>query len=143
MDVDFIGSACIRDRLLQGDHRIPNIKPFTDAASLDVLSSVSDILTYQLLQADIVKDSPILVAINNVPSDTLLPVFIVSKIDHSTVQLGGFIQTHIVDAPRLLVSRKAYWQMLNPSKQTGAYFLHIMNNDIDGSTILATKTDSA
>ena len=143
MDVDFIGSACIGYRLMQGDHHILNIKPFTDTANLDVLSIVSEILTYQLLQADMVKDYPILVAINNVPSDTLLPVFIASPIDHSTVQLGGFIQTHTVDAPQLLVSRKAYWQVLSPPKQAGAYPLHIMHNDIDASTTLAAKTDCA
>lgn len=147
----FIGSAVIRELILNHDYNVVNIDKLTYAGNLESLAAVSSNPRYTFEQVDICDKDNIRRIFRDCQPEGVLHLAAESHVDRSIVGPGEFIQTNIVGTYNLLECAREYCNrlkinvaeagseaasensLLQKKENPQFKFLHISTDEVFGS----------
>ena len=128
----FIGSAVVRQLILNTEHQVVNLDKLTYAGNLESLRSVSDNPRYAFEQVDICDAAEVKRVFNTHQPDLIMHLAAESHVDRSIDGPGDFIQTNLVGTFTLLEQARSYFQTLNLDRQASFRFHHISTDEVYG-----------
>jgi dTDP-glucose 4,6-dehydratase len=129
----FIGSAVVRQFLVETGHTIVNIDKLTYAANLSSLPGAGDNPRYRLEQADICDRAAMDRLFAHYKPLAVMHLAAESHVDRSIDGPGQFIQTNIVGTFTLLQAALGYWKSLGDPYRGAFRFHHISTDEVFGS----------
>jgi dTDP-glucose 4,6-dehydratase len=145
----FIGSAVVRELIVNSGYRVINVDKLTYAGNLESLVEIEGSERYVFEQADICDKSSMEVIFEKYQPDVVMHLAAESHVDRSIDGPGEFIQTNIVGTYTLLETARKYWSTLktsDPKKAQIFRFHHISTDevygDLHGVDDLFTETTS-
>lgn len=132
----FIGSAFIRTAISKG-HSVINVDSLTYAANLESLSSVSGHENYTFEKQDIRDAAAMAHLFTTHQPDAVLHLAAESHVDRSIDGPRTFIETNILGTFTLLQEARAYFETLEPSRQTRFRFHHVSTDEVYGDLELS------
>ncbi len=142
----FIGSAVLREIIINSNDEVLNVDKLTYAGNLDSLKFIQDNPRYSFFKADICDKSLITKAFCEFQPDAVMHLAAESHVDRSIDAPGEFIQTNIVGTYNMLNCAKIYWDSLDDNKKSSFRFHHISTDevygDLDGPEDLFEETTS-
>lgn len=128
----FIGSAVIRQILVNTKNRVINLDKLTYASNPIALESFKSHHRYSFEQADICDQIELQRIFNQYQPDTVLHLAAESHVDRSISGPTEFIQTNIVGTYQLLEVARNYWFELPEPKKDQFRFLHVSTDEVYG-----------
>jgi dTDP-glucose 4,6-dehydratase len=142
----FIGSAVIRNIILNTNDMVVNVDKLTYAGNPDSVALVADNDRYAFEQADICNRNAMDDIFTKHKPDAVMHLAAESHVDRSIDGPGEFIQTNIVGTYTLLEASRAYFLSLDQKKKDLFRFHHISTDevygDLDNPKDLFTETTS-
>lgn len=136
----FIGTNFVHSWLADSDELVLNLDKVTYAGNPDNLSALQNDGRYYFVQGDI-GDSTLLAALlTQFQPRAVLNFAAESHVDRSIAGPGEFIQTNVVGTFSLLEAVRAYWRLLDHSRQASFRFLQVSTDEVYGSL---SETDPA
>ncbi|MET0587379.1 MAG: dTDP-glucose 4,6-dehydratase [Novosphingobium sp.] len=129
----FIGSALVRQLVLEMGHEVLNVDALTYAGNEASLSVVQDKPNYRFLKANICDRAVIDRAISEFRPDRIMHLAAESHVDRSITGAADFIQTNVVGSFNLLEAARHYWNDLDGTAKTDFRFLHVSTDEVYGS----------
>ena len=129
----FIGSAVVRQLVLEKGYEVLTIDKLTYAGTQTSLTAVSDRPGYRFLKADICDREAVLRALCDFQPDRIMHLAAESHVDRSINGAKDFIDTNIVGTFTLLECARAYWSGLAPERKDAFRFLHVSTDEVYGS----------
>ena len=129
----FIGSAVVRQFILDSDHSVVNVDKLTYAGNLQSLASVADSPRYAFEKVDICDAAEVARVFREHQPDAVMHLAAESHVDRSISGPAAFIQTNIVGTYTLLEAARQYWNGLEGDKKAGFRFHHISTDEVYGS----------
>ncbi len=129
----FIGSAVVRQFILDTDYSVVNVDKLTYAGNLQSLASVSDSPRYAFEKVDICDAAEVARVFREHQPDAVMHLAAESHVDRSISGPAAFIQTNILGTYTLLEAARQYWIGLEGAKKTGFRFHHISTDEVYGS----------
>jgi dTDP-glucose 4,6-dehydratase len=140
----FIGSAVVREALLNQGHEVISLDCLTYAGNLDSLSSCWDHQDFCFEKVDICNAVDIRRVLNNHKPNAIMHLAAESHVDRSINCPAPFINTNINGTFILLEAARKYFDGLNDTQKTQFRFHHISTDevygDLDGTDKLFTET---
>lgn len=138
----FIGSAVVRELIVNSGHRVVNVDKLTYAGNLASLSSVEQDPRYVFEQVDICDPGEVSRLFQQYQPDVVMHLAAESHVDRSIDGPAEFINTNIVGTYTLLEAARSYWQQ--QGRPAAFRFHHISTDevygDLHGSDDLFTET---
>lgn len=128
----FIGSAVIREAIINTDHSIVNVDKLTYAGSLDSLRLIDKDDRYSFEQIDICDRVALRTVLANYQPDVIMHLAAETHVDRSIDGPDEFIQTNIVGTFSLLEEARLYWSNLQGIKRENFRFHHISTDEVYG-----------
>ena len=128
----FIGSAVIRQYILDTEHEVINLDALTYAGNLESLAMVSDHPRYHFEHVDIRNIQEVKRVFEEHQPDAVMHLAAESHVDRSIDGPADFIQTNIVGTYNLLDVAKAYWENLPQAKKNTFRFHHVSTDEVYG-----------
>lgn len=128
----FIGSAVIRQILVNTKHRIINLDKLTYASNSIALESFKSHHRYSFEQVDICDQIELQRIFSQHQPDVVLHLAAESHVDRSISGPADFIQTNIIGTYQLLEVSKEYWLKLSDQAQNQFRFLHVSTDEVYG-----------
>ena len=135
----FIGSAVIRNIILNTQDSIINVDKLTYAGNLESLKSIETSDRYTFIQADICHQENIEKILSVHQPDVLMHLAAESHVDRSIDGPSEFITTNILGTYSLLEASLKYWKQLSTEKQKLFRFHHISTDEVYGDLEDPTK----
>ena len=129
----FIGSAVVRQYILDTDISVVNIDKLTYAGNLESLEPVAKDARYTFEQADICDAVNVTRLFQKYQPAAVMHLAAESHVDRSISGPAAFIETNIVGTYTLLQAAREYWQQMAPSTQGAFRFLHVSTDEVFGS----------
>ena len=129
----FIGSALVRQLVLEKGYEVLNIDALTYAGNRASLHSVEDKPKYRFLQADICDRGTMERAFADFRPDRIMHLAAESHVDRSITGAADFIQTNVIGTFTLLETARAYWSNLVDGQKDSFRFLHVSTDEVYGS----------
>jgi dTDP-glucose 4,6-dehydratase len=129
----FIGSALVRNLVLNSAHHILNVDSLTYAGNLSSLSSVDSSDRYRFVQANICDTDRIGSIISDFQPDVVTHLAAESHVDRSIEGPAAFIQTNLVGTFSLLRATVDYWHSISKERQENFRFHHISTDEVFGA----------
>ena len=129
----FIGSALVRQIILETSATVINIDKLTYAGNLASLTSVEKSDRYYFEQCDICDPEAISRVFTHYQPDAIIHLAAESHVDRSIDGPGSFIHTNIQGTYVLLDQALTYWKKLDNKKQSAFRFHHISTDEVYGS----------
>jgi len=129
----FIGSAVVRQLILEEGHDVLVVDKLTYAGNLDSLRPVAGNPRYRFERADIVNGDRMRSLIAEFQPDVIMHLAAESHVDRSIDGPGEFIQTNVVGTYALLQAALDYWRKLSPERRAAFRFHHISTDEVFGS----------
>lgn len=143
----FIGSAVIRELIVNTDHHVVNLDKLTYAGNLESLSQVTDHPRYSFVKADICDADAVQAAFDEYKPDIVMHLAAESHVDRSIDGPAEFIQTNVLGTSVLLEAARRYWKALQETDQEKSQvfrFHHVSTDevygDLEGPEGLFTET---
>jgi dTDP-glucose 4,6-dehydratase len=142
----FIGSAVIRNIILNTKDSIVNVDKLTYAGNLESLLEVSNSNRYIFEKVDICNRTELDRVFSQYQPDAVMHLAAESHVDRSIDGPAAFIETNIVGTYTLLEASRQYWLTLDEQSKSNFRFHHISTDevygDLVGSNDLFTETTS-
>ncbi|MDH7797011.1 MULTISPECIES: dTDP-glucose 4,6-dehydratase [unclassified Beijerinckia] len=129
----FIGSAVVRELVLNQEAEVLVVDALTYAGNLGNLSVVAHNPRYRFLKANVADEAAIRQAFASFRPNTVMHLAAESHVDRSIDGPRTFIQTNVVGTAALLQATLEYWQQLTASQQAAFRFHHISTDEVFGS----------
>ena len=128
----FIGSAVVRQYLLETDAAVVNVDKLGYGADIRSLQGVEDASRYVFEQVDICERPEMERVFQEYRPDAVVHLAAESHVDHSIRDATEFLQTNIVGTYSLLEVVRAYWEKLSSGRQADFRFLHVSTDEVYG-----------
>ena len=128
----FIGSAVVRELILQTEHNVVNVDKLTYAGNLESLNSVETSERYTFVQADICDAPAMQQLFERHQPDIVMHLAAESHVDRSIDGPAEFIQTNVVGTAVLLEAARSYWNGLEGERRDAFRFHHISTDEVYG-----------
>jgi dTDP-glucose 4,6-dehydratase len=128
----FIGSAVVRQLLVETDYKVVNIDKLTYAASPNSIPDAKN-PRYTLAVEDICDRSAMDKLFAQHKPDAVMHLAAESHVDRSIDGPGQFIQTNVVGTFTLLEAARKYWNGLPTPQQAAFRFHHISTDEVYGT----------
>ncbi|MFW1968567.1 dTDP-glucose 4,6-dehydratase [Acinetobacter guillouiae] len=142
----FIGSAVVRNIILNTQNEVLNIDKLTYAGNLESLVEVDQNPRYQFKQIDICNANALTEAFQTFKPNLVMHLAAESHVDRSIDGPAEFITTNIVGTYTLLEVARKYWAALDEKSRENFKFHHISTDevygDLEGTTNLFKETTS-
>jgi dTDP-glucose 4,6-dehydratase len=129
----FIGSAVVRQLIVEKGHEVLVVDKLTYAGNLDSLQSVAGSPRFRFERADIVDGERMRSFMAGFQPDVVMHLAAESHVDRSIDGPGEFVQTNVVGTYTLLQAALDYWRGLAPERQAAFRFHHISTDEVFGS----------
>ncbi|KAA3507682.1 dTDP-glucose 4,6-dehydratase [Agrobacterium rosae] len=129
----FIGSAVVRNLVLDKGYEVLNVDKLTYAGTLTSLKSVEENPRYRFLRADICDGAAISSAFESFQPDRVMHLAAESHVDRSITGAADFVKTNVVGSFTMLECARAYWLGLEGGKKSKFRFLHVSTDEVYGS----------
>ena len=129
----FIGSAVIRQLILETDTTVINVDKLTYAGNLQSLAGVADHPRYRFEHVDICATAEIRRVLREHQPDAVMHLAAESHVDRSISGPATFIETNIVGTYTLLEATRKYWNGLDAQRKDAFRFHHISTDEVFGS----------
>ncbi len=129
----FIGSALVRQLVLETSATVVNIDKLTYAGNLASLVSVAESERYHFEQCDICDREAISRVFRDYRPDAIVHLAAESHVDRSIDGPGSFIHTNIHGTYVLLEQALTYWKTLDDAKKAAFRFHHVSTDEVYGS----------
>lgn len=129
----FIGSALVRQLVLEMGCEVLNVDALTYAGNEASLSVVQDRPNYRFLKANICDRATINRTISEFRPDRIMHLAAESHVDRSITGAADFIQTNVVGSFTLLEAARHYWNGLDGAAKAEFRFLHVSTDEVYGS----------
>lgn len=129
----FIGSAVVRNLVLERGYHVLNVDALTYAGNLDSLRSVAGNSQYSFLRANICDRLAMERAITEFRPQRIMNLAAESHVDRSITGAGDFVQTNVVGTFTLLEAARLYWQGLTDREREEFRFLQVSTDEVYGS----------
>jgi dTDP-glucose 4,6-dehydratase len=128
----FIGSAVVREALLNQGHNTVNVDCLTYAGNLDSLIDCSNHRNYNFEKVDIYDCKAIRVIFDKHQPDAIMHLAAESHVDRSIDDPGIFLQTNILGTYNLLEISRDYFNQLASERRAIFKFHHISTDEVYG-----------
>jgi len=131
----FIGSAVVRELIVNTPHKVVNVDKLTYAGNLESLTEVQDSERYTFVRADICDMPEMQRLLTDHQPDVVMHLAAESHVDRSIDGPADFIQSNIVGTSVLLEAVRQWWKSLlttAPEKAQGFRFHHISTDEVYG-----------
>ena len=128
----FIGSAVIRQIILNTADRVVNLDKLTYAGNLESLAEASASERYAFEQVDICDSIEVERVFREHQPDAVMHLAAESHVDRSIEGPAAFIETNIVGTYTLLEVARKYWQGLDETRKAAFRFHHISTDEVYG-----------
>ncbi len=128
----FIGSAVVREALLNQGHTVINLDFLTYAGNLDSVSVCSDHTNYFFEQVDVCNGVDVQRVLSEYEPDAIMHLAAESHVDRSIDGPGNFIKTNINGTFVLLDSARRYFDNLSLSRKRRFRFHHVSTDEVYG-----------
>ena len=132
----FIGSAVVRDCILERDWTIINIDALTQVATLGSVEVVSKNQNYHFHHMNILDRAALDNVFKSGKPDAVIHLAAESHVDRSIDGPMAFIQTNVVGTVNFLEAARNYFETLNEDKKKSFRFLHVSTDEVFGSLSL-------
>lgn len=129
----FIGSAVVRQLVLDRGYEVLNVDALTYAGNLDSLRAVDGKANYRFLQADIGDRAAMETAFAEFRPDRVMHLAAESHVDRSITGSADFIRTNVLGSFTLLEVARGFWSALDPAARNSFRFLHVSTDEVYGS----------
>ena len=129
----FIGSALVRQLVLEKGYEVLNVDALTYAGNEASLTLVRDRPNYRFLKANICDRAAMETAFADFRPDRVMHLAAESHVDRSITGAADFIQTNVVGTFTLLEVARGYWRSLKRTARDGFRFLHVSTDEVYGS----------
>lgn len=129
----FIGSAVVRELIINRGAEVLVVDVLTYAGNLDNLTPVASNPHYHFLKANISDEVAMRKAFAHFRPDIVMHLAAESHVDRSIDGPSAFIRTNVVGTFTLLQAALEHWRKLNASEQAAFRFLHISTDEVFGS----------
>ena len=129
----FIGSNFVRHALVHTDDRVVVLDKLTYAGSLKSLADVETHKRFSFVKGDIADPECVSGLLRAERPTAVLNFAAETHVDRSIEEPGGFVQTNIVGAFRLLEACRQYLLDLGEKDRSGFRFLHVSTDEVYGS----------
>ncbi|PHS68207.1 MAG: dTDP-glucose 4,6-dehydratase [Methylophaga sp.] len=129
----FIGSALIRQLILETDVDVINVDKLTYAGNLESLITVENHPHYHFVQADICDAEAMNAVFDQFKPTAVMHLAAESHVDRSIDGPGEFVQTNLVGTYTLLEAARKYWLNLDDEAAQAFRFHHISTDEVFGS----------
>ena len=129
----FIGSAVVRQLVLDKGYEVLNVDALTYAGYLPSLKAAEGKPNYRFLHADICDRTAMQQAISGFRPDRIMHLAAESHVDRSITGAADFIQTNVVGTFTLLEAARDYWAALEDGLKDAFRFLHVSTDEVYGS----------
>lgn len=129
----FIGSALIRQIILNTTHHVVNVDKLTYAGHLESLENVQSSNRYTFEKVDICDAKNMNRIFHEYQPDSVMHLAAESHVDRSIDGSAEFIKTNINGTHTLLEEARSYWNSMGKSKKDAFRFLHISTDEVYGS----------
>lgn len=129
----FIGSALVRQLVLEMGYEVLNIDALTYAGNEASLSVVQDRPNYRFLKTNICDRATIDRALSEFRPHRIMHLAAESHVDRSITGAADFIQTNVVGSFTLLEAARNYWSSLDNAAKAEFRFLHVSTDEVYGS----------
>lgn len=131
----FIGSAVIRQILLETDFDIINIDKLTYAGNLESLPGTESIVRYNFERCDICDEKAVAEVFAKYKPQVVMHLAAESHVDRSIDGPGEFIKTNIIGTFCLLEQARLYFAGLDGSEKDNFRFHHISTDEVFGDLV--------
>ena len=128
----FIGSAVIRNILINTADSVINIDKLTYAGNLDSLVDVSESERYSFEQVDICDRAELNRVFMQHEPDAVMHLAAESHVDRSINGPADFIETNIIGTYQLLEATRHYFNQLDEVQKSAFRFHHISTDEVYG-----------
>jgi dTDP-glucose 4,6-dehydratase len=129
----FIGSALVRQLVLEKGYEVLNLDCLTYAGNEASLTLVKDRPNYRFLKANICDRAAVDAAIADFRPDRIMHLAAESHVDRSITGAADFVHTNVVGTFTLLDAARAYWSGLDKAGKEAFRFLHVSTDEVYGS----------
>ncbi len=131
----FIGSAVVREALMNQGYKVINVDCLTYAGNLNSLSSCSDHPNYSFEKVNICDSSALKKVFNEHKPDAIMHLAAESHVDRSIDSPAKFINTNIIGTYTLLEVARNYFDKLMRNKKSKFRFHHISTDEVYGDLV--------
>ncbi len=129
----FIGSALVRQLILETDAAVVNVDKLTYAGNLASLAGARDHPRHHFERVDICDAGQVARVFDEQRPDAVIHLAAESHVDRSIDGPGEFIRTNVQGTFTLLHAARAYWQALGEVERSAFRFLHVSTDEVYGS----------
>jgi len=129
----FIGSALVRNLVMDGSYDVLNIDSLTYAGNVASLTDIEGNNRYRLQQQDICDAGQMAKIFDEFQPDLVTHLAAETHVDRSIDGPAAFVQTNLVGTCSLLQASLAYWQGLPDDRKDRFRFHHISTDEVFGS----------
>lgn len=128
----FIGSAVVRELILNTAHAVVNVDSLTYAGNLDSLVMVSGSSRYCFEHVSITDRAELSRVFREHKPDAVMHLAAESHVDRSIDGPGAFIETNINGTYTLLEVARSYWSVLEEDRKAAFRFHHVSTDEVYG-----------
>lgn len=129
----FIGSAVVRQIIMESPHAVVNVDKLTYSGNLESLESVSGNSRYSFEHVDICDGEALRRVFEQHEPDFVMHLAAESHVDRSISGPADFINTNIVGTYALLEATRNYWNTLPDDRKSRFRFHHISTDEVYGT----------
>ncbi|CAE6719494.1 dTDP-glucose 4,6-dehydratase [Candidatus Nitrotoga fabula] len=129
----FIGSAVIRQLIMETNDVVINVDKLTYAGNLQSLKSVADSSRYYFECVDICNAEAMARIFHEHQPDAVMHLAAETHVDRSIAGPATFMQTNIIGTYTLLEVVREYWGKLSPGCKSNFRFHHVSTDEVYGS----------
>lgn len=128
----FIGSAVVRNIILNTNDEVINVDKLTYAGNLESLKEIDKSNRYVFIQADICDKNTMNEIFDQYQPDVVMHLAAESHVDRSITGSADFINTNIMGTYILLEVAREYWMNMDIERQAHFRFHHISTDEVYG-----------
>lgn len=129
----FIGSAVIRQLIMETNDVVINVDKLTYAGNLQSLKSVTGSSRYYFEYVDICNAEAMSRIFHEHQPDAVMHLAAETHVDRSIAGPATFMQTNIIGTYTLLEVVREYWSKLSPGRKSNFRFHHVSTDEVYGS----------
>ncbi len=129
----FIGSALVRQLVLEAGHEVLNLDALTYAGNLASLKLVAGNGCYRFCKADIRDAAAMQRAMADFRPERVMHLAAESHVDRSITGAADFVSTNVMGTFTLLEAARHYWSGLDGAARAAFRFLHVSTDEVYGS----------
>ncbi|MXP27976.1 dTDP-glucose 4,6-dehydratase [Porphyrobacter algicida] len=129
----FIGSALVRQLVVQGEHQVLNYDKLTYAGSLSTVADAAKSKNYRFVHGDVCDAKSVGEALASFRPNVITHLAAETHVDRSIDGPRTFVETNLVGTFTMLEAARAYWDGLDSEDRRKFRFHHISTDEVYGS----------